>query len=316
MPVRCEPNVLMQLAQSGPLLISEQHLGRYLATAADRQQAAPKVPKVNGAVAVIPIEGMILYFDSWMGVNTNRLANVIEAAVDNPRIKGVVLDVDSPGGTSYGTQEVADRIFALRSNKKPIVSIANPLMASAATWIGTSASKVYATPSGDVGSLGTYQMHVDYSKMMEEAGIEVTFIHAGKNKVEWSPYHKLRQETIDYAQEEVNEVNDAFMSAVARNRGVKKSVVTGEAWGQGRTLIASRAAAVGMVDGVISLQDLLLKMGADTAGARDRQMDADLSAYLQTAWDEDARVDVVQCEDDQQQRDQDQAQAALWRLRN
>lgn len=315
MPARTEKDALLMLAQSGPLLVSEQHIGRFLASATQREQGTAKVPKVNGAVAVIPIEGMILYFDSWFGVNTNRLGNVIEAAMDNPRIKGVVLDVDSPGGTSYMTQELSDRIFALRSNKKPIVAISNPLMASAATWIGTSASQVYATPSGDVGSLGTYQMHVDYSKMLEQDGIEVTFIHAGKNKVEWSPYHKLTQETIDHAQEEVNEVNDFFMSAVARNRGVKKSVVTGESWGQGRTLIASRALKVGMIDGVISLNDLLLKMGADAPSVRDRHADADLSAYLQHCWDEEAAVDLVECQD-QKQKDADRAKAALWRLSN
>ncbi|GAA4442961.1 S49 family peptidase [Bremerella cremea] len=308
-----ERTALTQLAQSGPLLVSEQHLGRFLADASRRETATPKIPRVNGAVAVIPVEGMILYFDSWMGVNTNRLGNVIEAAIDNPRIKGVVLDVDSPGGTSYGTQELSDRIFAARNAKKPIVAISNPLMASAAMWIGSAASQVYATPSGDVGSLGTYQIHVDYSEMMKQAGIKVTFIHAGKNKVEWSPYHKLQQETIEHAQQEVDEVNDAFMSAVARNRGVKKSVVTGETWGQGRTLIASKAAQVGMIDGVISLNNLLIKMGADAPGTRDRHADADLSAYLQTIWDEEATVELVECQD-QHQADADRARAALWRL--
>ncbi|MHC2067580.1 S49 family peptidase [Bremerella sp. T1] len=213
-------------------------------------------PAARGTVAVIPIKGPILYFDSWMGVNTNRIGDAIEAAADSPRVSKIVLDIDSPGGTSYMTQELSDRIL-VAGEKKRIEAVANPLSASAAYWIGSAAHRLYATPSGDVGSLGTYQMHVDYSKAMEDMGIQVTFIHAGKNKVEWSPYHELKQETIDHAQEEVNQVNDLFMSDVARNRGVPKSVVTSAAWGQGRTLIASRALAVGMIDGIRTLNNVV-----------------------------------------------------------
>lgn len=304
-------SVLMQeLSGCGPLMMALHCIDRFFGADVERLQKG-RVPRVNGSVAVIPVQGPITYFDSWYGVNIRRVADAVRAAKSEKRIKGVVLHVDSPGGFAYGTQEAANELFAMRDSK-PMVSIADPMMASAALYFGAAADKVYATPSGDVGSIGTMQMHMDLSEMLANDGVKVEFIHAGRNKVEGNKYQPLSADARAYYQSEVDEINSHFVGDLAKFRGVSKSVSGGETWGEGRTLTATRAASVGMIDGVLTLSELLTKMGADPSNARTRSNDAALTETLQAAWNDGA---IVQASDAQQQ-DADSVAAYQWRKKS
>jgi len=84
---------------------------------------------------------------------------------------------------AHGVCELADEIMAARA-QKPVVAIANSLAASAAYWIGCAASEFYLTPGGEVGSIGVWQAHQDFSRALDEAGVTTTLISAGKFKVE------------------------------------------------------------------------------------------------------------------------------------
>ena len=110
--------------------------------------------KPAGVVAVIPVFGVISHRAHMVadicgpgGTSTEMLQQTIRGAVNDPNVKAIVLDIDSPGGSVFGVQELADEIFAARSTK-PILASANSLAASAAYWIGTAASELHVTPSG------------------------------------------------------------------------------------------------------------------------------------------------------------------------
>lgn len=220
------------------------------------------LPTGNGAVAVIPIRGIIspdaedFFFGG--GVAPESIAARLNAAMQNDDVSAIVLAIDSPGGSVYGVPELADRIAAASKEKK-IVAVANGMMASAAYYIGSAASEVVTTPSGQVGSIGVISLHADLSRMLQNDGIDVTIIKAGKYKGEGNPFGPLSDEDKAAMTARVEDYYDQFVNAVARHRGVTSAAVrTG--FGQGRIENARAALRSGMVDRVATLDSVLTEL--------------------------------------------------------
>lgn len=271
-----------------------QNLSRFIADGERKTQ--PRLPRVNGAVAIIPVQGVITKRGDWFGEGTDRIQRTIGTALSAKAIGGVVLDIDSPGGSSYGLMEFADWLHSQRGTK-PIIAVANPLAASAAYWAGSAADQLIVSPSGDVGSVGVWSLHVDQSKLMEDIGIKPTFIFAGKYKVEGNPYEPLTDEARAEIQRSVDETYNDFITAVARNRGATKSAVLKD-FGEGRVLSANRAKSAGMVDRIASLDEVLIGMGATASAGRSSR---DSEYALLAAWNDEppkecgVHVEALKC---------------------
>ena len=175
-----------------------------------------------GAVAVIPIVGVIANRVQSLGTSVQEIRAMLEAALANQDVGSIVLDIESPGGEVTGTPELAERIYNAR-DEKPIVAVANGFMASAAYWLGSQAAEVVVTPSGQVGSIGVFMLHEDWTEHLEKEGIRLTAISAGKFKVEGAPWEELTKEATAFYQQQVEEVYGWFVSAVARARGATPS---------------------------------------------------------------------------------------------
>lgn len=231
-----------------------------------RRQAS--VSNSGGGIAVLPLYGIVTQrgnmVDDVSGpgtASTQQFSNLLRAALQDETVSQILIDIDSPGGSVYGVAELADEIVSARA-QKPVVAIANSLAASAAYWIGCSASDFYVTPGGEVGSIGVWQAHQDYSKAMDEAGVKTTLISAGKFKVEGNPYAPLDEEAQGFMQSRVDDYYAAFTKAVAKGRGVPISQVR-DGMGQGRVLGADAALASSMVDGIATFNDVVKKMRRD-----------------------------------------------------
>ena len=231
-----------------------------------RRQAS--VSNSGGGIAVLPLYGIVTQrgnmVDDVSGpgtASTQQFSNLLRAALQDETVSQILIDIDSPGGSVYGVAELADEIVSARA-QKPVVAIANSLAASAAYWIGCSASEFYVTPGGEVGSIGVWQAHQDYSKAMDEAGVKTTLISAGKFKVEGNPYAPLDEEAQGFMQSRVDDYYAAFTKAVAKGRGVPISQVR-DGMGQGRVLGADAALASSMVDGIATFEDVVKKMRRD-----------------------------------------------------
>jgi signal peptide peptidase SppA len=196
-------------------------------------------------------------------VSTQIITQMLRQAVADDAVSQILLDIDSPGGSVYGVSELSDVILSARA-QKPVVAIANSLAASAAYWVGSQASEFYVTAGGEVGSIGVWQAHQDYSKAMDEAGVKTTLISAGKFKVEGNPYAPLDEEAQGFMQSRVDDYYASFTKAVAKGRGVPITQVR-EGMGQGRVLGADAALAQNMVDGIASFDQVLSKMQKDAA---------------------------------------------------
>jgi signal peptide peptidase SppA len=214
-------------------------------------------------VAVLPLFGTIfpranLMTDVSGATSAERFGNQLTDLISDPEIGAIVLDVDSPGGQVGGIDEVSRLIYDARG-KKPIVAVANHLMASAAYWIGTAADEIVITPSGEVGSIGVFSVHKDISEALKQEGIKVTLISEGKFKVEGNPYEPLAEEARGAIQTRVSDYYDAFVKAVARNRGVKTGYVR-NGFGEGRVVGAGQAIELDMADRIGTLNETIIRL--------------------------------------------------------
>jgi signal peptide peptidase SppA len=235
----------------------------------------------GGGIAVIPIYGVITQrgnmVDDVSGpgmVSTQLVTQMLRQAVADDAVSQILLDIDSPGGSVYGVSELGDAILSARA-QKPVVAIANSLAASAAYWVGSQASEFYVTAGGEVGSIGVWQAHFDYSQALAAEGVTPTLISAGKFKVEGNPYAPLSEEAQGFMQSRVDDYFLAFTKAIAKGRNLPISQVR-DGMGQGRVLGADAALAQNMVDGIASFDQVLSKMQKDAAS--NSKLSAKLSA--------------------------------------
>ncbi len=227
-----------------------------------------RLPKTADKIAVIPVRGTITQRDSFFGTTTELMGRQLESAVTNPEVGVIVLDVDSPGGAVLGTPELGDRIKA-STQFKPVVAVANSFAASGAYWLASQAGQLAVSPSGQVGSIGVFAMHIDASKLLDDMGLKITFVSAGAHKLEGNPTEPLGDEARADMQQRIDTYYEMFTGAVASGRGVTKAEVL-KSFGQGRMFTADAAKAVGMVDRVATFDEVLAGMVKPTEGTPQR----------------------------------------------
>ena len=232
-------------------------------------------------IGVLPIVGVIAQrVGDWYGdTYTDRLSERFDELVESEKVAGIVLDVDSPGGIVSGTPELAEHIFQARG-KKPIVAVGNAFMASAAYWIGSAADQVVMAPSAEAGSIGVFSAHVDVSAALEQDGYKVTFVHAGKYKVEGNPFEPLAQDARDEMQRAVDYYYAMFTAAVAKHRGMTPRQVKSDL-GQGRLMRAKQAVEAGMADRIATLGEVIQAMAQKIAAGQQRSRKAMLRKRLE-----------------------------------
>lgn len=214
------------------------------------------VPRTSGTIAVLPIHGVMdQRAGFWSDVSTDAIGAVLGDLVANPNIGAVVLDIDSPGGSVFGVSELAATIRAA-GKAKPVYAIANSMAASAAYWVGSAAEKLFVSPGGRVGGIGVWIVHGDHSGALEQAGVDMTLVSAGKFKTEGNPWQPLPEEAKAAMQVEVDKYYGLFAVDVARSRGKRENTVR-EGFGQGRMVLAEDAVKEGMADGIATLPELL-----------------------------------------------------------
>lgn len=220
---------------------------------------------VNG-VAVIPIMGTIgrranLFSDISGGASSDLVARDLRAAAANSRVNSILLHIDSPGGTVAGTQQLADVVREVGA-VKPVVSLGDGTIASAAYWIGSAAQAVFiADGTTQVGSIGVVNQHRDVSKAEEQRGVKTTEIYSGKYKRIASTFAPLSEEGLAYMRDQVDYLYTQFVQAVAGNRGASVDQVLAD-MADGRIFIGQQAIDAGLVDGIATLDQLVGRLAA------------------------------------------------------
>lgn len=227
----------------------------------DRKKANANV---GGGIAVLSLYGVVTQrasaIDEVCGgvVSTENFAQAFKDAMADDSVGGIIIDIDSPGGSVFGVADLYDVIMSARG-VKPVYGFVNSLCASAAYWIGSACSQLFAVQGSMTGSIGVYTQHIDLSKAMEMEGVSQEFISAGKYKVEGNSYGPLSDEARAFTQSQIDSYYAAFTQAVAKGRG-KPIASVRDGMGQGRCLLPSDAMAEGMIDGVDTFQGVVKRM--------------------------------------------------------
>lgn len=204
-------------------------------------------------VAILPLQGA-LRARGGMDLFRSRLAE----AVANPDVGAIILDVDTPGGTVAGTPETAQAVKDAAA-VKPVTAVVDSLCASAGYWIASQATRIMASPSADIGSIGVIAMHMEFSAMLEASGIKPTIIRSTPFKAECTPFEPLTAEALAQIEKEVADCHADFIKTVASGRRVAQSKVSSD-FGKGRCMGAQAALEAGMIDGIGTMADVMASM--------------------------------------------------------
>lgn len=205
---------------------------------------------LHGSTGVIPISGVIAPHSSQVngasqprGTSIEQIREAFTEALARDDVDRIALDIDSPGGSVAGVIDMADQI---KASSKPVVAFTGGLVASAAYWLASQASKVYATRGSELGSIGVYLPVMDDSRKSENEGRTMHVIRSGPHKGAGMRGTRLTEEQKKQLQTEVDGIADMFTSAVATGRGMSAEALDEIA--DGRTFFAEEAVSLGLAD--------------------------------------------------------------------
>ena len=202
-------------------------------------------------IAVIPIEGAIMKYDSCGWLGTQSYGRLFQMALDTPSVKTIILPIDSPGGSVNGTEEFANLI---KSANKRTIAIAEGMMCSAAYWIGSACKEVYAsTASTLIGSIGT-MFTIEDKASAERWGKTHTY-YATKSSEKNKAFEKAQTGDGKMIIEQLlDPLNDVFLSSVtsARPALAKNESQTLK----GQVYLADKSTELGLIDGIKTLAEL------------------------------------------------------------
>lgn len=236
----------------------EARLGRPLAS--EQQEYRIR----EGGVAVLSIEGVLapkanLFMRVSGGASTQLLSKQVESAIADPRVRSLILQVDSGGGSALGVPELSDTIRELAAIK-PIVSVTDGVMASGAYWLGSAANAVFGSGTTvQVGAIGVVMTH-NYTP--NSSGAQTTEITAGRYKRMATSAKPLDEEASAYLQQMVDHIYSVFVDAVAQNRGMSAEDVL-QHMADGRIFIGQQAVDAGLLDGFMTVDQVAERMAAD-----------------------------------------------------
>src|SRR5262249_51729117 len=143
-------------------------------------------------------------------LSTEQVGQLVDQAADDPSVEAIILDVDSPGGSVFGTEELAGKLADATKQKK-VIAVANAVAASGAYYVASQARELVVSPSGQVGSIGVFMMHVDRSEELRQAGLTVTFVASSQRKVAGNQYSPLDPVGRDEMEQQVSGYYDLFV---------------------------------------------------------------------------------------------------------
>jgi len=206
-------------------------------------------------VAVIPVMGPIfgranLFTEISGATSIEMLAKDFNEARENPRVKSIILHINSPGGEVDGTSEFAQHVFDTRG-EKPVIAYASHLMCSAAYWIGSAAGEIVADETASLGSIGVVgSVSVDKDKK------SIQFVSSQSPNKRPDPESERGRSQI---QRHIDDLAEVFIDTVARNRGWTAEQVV-EKGDSGNIQAGRRAVASGLADRLGSLEGLISEL--------------------------------------------------------
>ena len=174
----------------------------------------------GGNIEIIPIHGVITTTgDSSLltekSAASEKIVKELKAADRNERIKGIILEINSPGGGAVASYEI---VQAVKKVRKPVVAVIRETGASGGFWVATAAEKIFVSPLSVTGSVGVLASHLEYSGLLKRYNVTYRRLVAGKYKDAGSPYREMQPQEEAMFQKLLNKLHEEFIVSVADNR--------------------------------------------------------------------------------------------------
>lgn len=252
--------VRAQTAPRAPAADKREREAEDLIDVADLLGGKPAL-QVDKGVATIPIHGVISHRASMfedvcpgMGTSCETIGAHLQEAMTREDVHAIVLDVDSPGGSVSGVDALASEIRAAR-DRKPILAHTDAMMASAAYYLASQATHVYATRDADVGAIGVIASLIDNHRNLQDRGYDPVVVKSTPGKGHMQSNGAFGDAQRADLQREVDHFHEMFVDAVAAGRRIDRAKAA--ALGDGRAYIGREALDRGLVDGLQTFANTL-----------------------------------------------------------
>lgn len=205
-------------------------------------------------IAVVYATGEIVDGAS-SGINFEKLVPTITELAENDDVKGLVLRVNSPGGSAFGSDQIGEALDYFKSKGKPLAVSMGDYAASGGYWISCGADVIYADPLTITGSIGIFGLIPNGEVLLEKIGVNPQF--AGTNPQANFPtlYKPMDERQLGVIQQNVERGYDRFINRVAKGR--KMTVQKVREIAEGRVWDAMKAKKIGLVDNIGNLEDAI-----------------------------------------------------------
>ena len=226
----------------------------------------PRAVVVNG-ICVVPIVGPLVKSASKLELaagftSYSNLRDTLNAALATPGLNGILLHVDSPGGSYDGLPEAVDAVAAAAKRVR-VEALVDGMSASAAYWLASPAARITAAKSSQVGSIGAVLTHMSVARSLKDRGIDATVFSSPEGKASGHPFRALDESSAAALQLRVDDCAAEFRdSVIAARPGVAKEGLSGHVFA------APAALRLGLIDSVgESVGEVLLRMASGKPSA-------------------------------------------------
>ena len=239
-------------------------------------------------IALIHVEGVMTAGRGSGGVfgdtvsGSERIVSLLEKARRDDSVKGIVIRVNSPGGSPSGAQEIYHQIDRVRRDGKKVTISMGDVAASAAYYISSAADRIYADPATMTGSIGVIMETANLQGLWDKLGVDMGALTTGKYKDTGSPNRPMRPDEKKLLQGVLFDIYDQFVTDVAKGRKLEKSYVRSLA--DGRIFTGRQALKLKLVDRIGGLHDAV-RSAADEAGIA--------GDYEVVRYDQDGVLDIL-----------------------
>ena len=210
-------------------------------------------------IAVLDLQGAILMGAQDGGLPVGRspviqaeeVIPVLTSIAEDPRCLGVLLHINSPGGSALASDLMWHHLVKLRQ-KKPLVAYCSDVAASGGYYLACAAHRIVARRETITGSIGVLVGKVSGGEALEKAGVSVHSIYQDDNALFTSPYHALSPQGMENLREDARGFYRRFLERVGMARGIERARL--HRWARGRVYLGSDALARGLVDDLGGLQ--------------------------------------------------------------
>lgn len=217
-------------------LAPDAHLARFVGT-------APSVRGYRvGGTRIVPISGLL------GPAEYNRIEAELAEAMNDDATRNVVLHLDTPGGSTQGAYAAADAVHAA-SQVKPTLAFLDEAALSAGALLASQANHVVLPEAGQLGSIGIRGLHLEASRMLDQAGITPTEFHRGAHKLDGSAFRPLTEQASREFDALMGEHYTLLVDRVARGRKLTSEAVRAQ---EARTFTGRHAVRAGLADAVAS----------------------------------------------------------------